>query len=226
MVRLKNETEPYGSAVYLRKDESSFVGKDELDLNPLRLPDPKACHMAITNGAEESMVNYVPTSEPLLEIPITLESGSTGEFSLNFSGLNKFEEYQCVSLIDEQSGEKIELSENASYPITITQKNSKLNFTLVLSNGDNVNCEPGSAISSENPVHIWANDGQVNADFYLDRSMSATIDIYNTVGQHIHHQENSVSYNRESIQLNQPRGVYFVTVAVHGYTTTEKIILN
>ena len=63
-----------------------------MDITPLRLPSPEACHLSIDNGTSASMVNYVPTSEEHMELPLIFEPGKAGEFEFSLKGLEFFKE--------------------------------------------------------------------------------------------------------------------------------------
>lgn len=225
-VYLKNENEPFASAVYVRQNPTAFVGKDDMDIPPLRLPDPRACHMVIEQGADESMVNYVSTDEPVIELPLKVETGLSGEYTLSLQGLEYFKDYKCVNLYNEETGEQIAMSSESAYGFTIDDVSSIVNMKLVLSKEDQVDCEAPVQVTDES-VTVWSDNKTVYVDFYLDRTAEAEIEIFNVLGKRVYNQSSNVSYARKRLDLsNAESGVYFVTVSINGSSTTDKIVLK
>lgn len=229
-VHLRNENNTrFGSAVYLRKDATAFVGKDDRDIHPLRLADPRSCHMVIENGADQSMVNYVPTHESVLEIPLHIESGLPGDYSINVEGIQAFNEYQCINLVNETTGEQTSLDEKSGYKFRITEDLNPVNLKLVLSKDDYEYCEsPASANNySRQNLEISAQGKVIFVDFYLDRGANAQIEIYNVLGERVYQSSETAGYTRKTIDLGTAEtGVYFVNVSINGTLTTDKIILK
>ncbi len=225
-VEVKNKEIPFGSAIFLRKDPSAFVGTDEMDLAPLKVPDSRAVNMWMDCVGEESMVNYIDPNEPHLEIPLVIESGVPGEFVMNFKGISKFDEYQCINLLNEQTQEQIEISAGASYSFEIGDDLNELHFKLLLSKEDYEDCLAPTEFT-DNDMRVFANGKLIVADFFLDRSAEAKIEVFNILGQPVFSQNYNVGYSRETINLeNATSGIYFVNLNVNGTTQTEKVILK
>ena len=225
-VEVKNKDIPFGSAVFLRKDASAFAGKDDMDLAPLKVPDSRAVNMWMDYVGEESMVNYVDPSEEHIEIPLVIESGVPGEFIMNFKGLNKFNEYQCKNLLNLQTNEQIEIVSGASYSFEVGEDLNPLNFKLLLSKADYEDCLAPTDFT-DNDIQVFATGKTIIADFYLDKTSEANIEVYNMLGQPVYANKATIGYSRESINLSEVQaGVYFVNININGTNQTEKVILK
>lgn len=227
-VYVKSDDEPYASAVYVRRNESAFEGKDDLDVTPLRLPDPRACNLSMQLGADEIMVNYVPTHAPVLEFPMSMETGVPGDYTLSLKGLEYFKDYQCATVINENTGEQVFMTSESDYKFTVNDVADLTSLKLILSKEDNVNCEsPADVLLSDENVHVWSNEKTIYADFYLDRGAQAEIEVFNVLGKRVYNNATTVSHTRERIDLSGAEsGVYFVTISLNGSSTTDKIFLK
>lgn len=177
-------------------------------------------------SGKESMVNYINGYERRVEIPVKIESDVPGDYTVDFSGFSEFDAYQCMNLINEQTGEQIEVAAGAQYAFSIEDVQSPLDFTLVLSKDDYDDCLAPTA-SVEDQLRVYAHDKVVYTDFYLDRSMTATLTVYNMIGKQVFQDRRAVGYSRESIDLRHlTPGVYLVNIDLNGEIITEKVILG
>ncbi|MDA7836402.1 T9SS type A sorting domain-containing protein, partial [Salibacteraceae bacterium] len=225
-VKVTNQENSFASSVYLRKDYMAFSGVDELDLQPLKVPDSRAVNMWMDYAGEESMVNYIDPTEEHLEVPLTIESGIPGEFIMNFQGLNKFDEFQCKNLLNLETNEQIEIVPGASYSFEVGEDLDPLNFKLLLSKSDYEDCLAPTEFTN-NDIRVFSNGKTIVADFFLDRSVEAKIEVYNMLGQTVYGNTSTIGYSRESINLtNVKTGVFFVNININGTNKTEKVILK
>jgi len=225
-VHLERTDKLFGSSAYLRKHEGAFVGKDEMDASPLRLPDPRACNISIDNGTDKSMVNYLPTSDDRLEIPLIVEAGMEGEFEISLRGLDKFNEYECINLVDQQSGESISLSGGSTYTFKTGESLADRFMKLVLTKNDYEDCIAPSEMEEGN-IRIWVAGKTINADFFLSQPANSQLDIYNVLGERVYSSTDIVGFNRKTISLDDVEaGVYLVNIQVNGSMVTEKIVLQ
>jgi hypothetical protein len=159
-------------------------------------------------------------------VPLTIESGIPGEFVMNFQGLNKFDEYQCKNLLNLETNEQIELVPGASYTFEVVEDLSPLNFKLLLSKADYEDCLAPTAFT-DNDIRVFATGKTIVADFYLDRTSEANIEVYNMLGQPVYANKVTIGYSRENINLSEVQaGVYFVNININGANKTEKVILK
>ena len=225
-VKVTNQENSFASSVYLRKDYMAFSGVDELDLQPLKVPDSRAVNIWMDYAGEESMVNYIDPTEEHLEVPLTIESGIPGEFIMNFQGLNKFDEFQCKNLLNLETNEQIEIVPGASYSFEVGEDLDPLNFKLLLSKSDYEDCLAPTEFTN-NDIRVFSNGKTIVADFFLDRSVEAKIEVYNMLGQTVYGNTSTIGYSRESINLtNVKTGVFFVNININGTNKTEKVILK
>jgi hypothetical protein len=225
-VKTAGECTVFGSAIYLRKDDRAFSGIDDLDIPPLKLPDSRAINMWMDYDLQERMVNYVNTEEDHLEIPLHIESGQAGDFEMNFQGLEYFKEYQCIKLLNEATGEQIEIYPEATYAFSIDEQLEALDLKLLISKEDYEDCMAPTTFA-DNEIRAFSVNKTVNIDFFLDRNAEASIQILNNLGQVVYNANTNVSYTRERIDLDHlNNGVYFVQIGVNGKMKTEKVILQ
>jgi hypothetical protein len=225
-IGIRRDSSVFGSAVFLRKDEMAFAGVDENDLTPLRLPDPRSCHLVMEYAGEDMMLNYVSDYEDHIEIPMRFEAGLPGEYTMSFKGLDHFEDYQCINIIDEDDGTQIELISTTTLKVTIGENVSERRFKLLLSKADYADCLAPEDLSDED-IRITSIGKTIMTDFFLDRSVSADITIYNVLGAPVFSTNKPVGYSRETFDLNHLQsGLYVVNVSINGSITTEKVILQ
>jgi hypothetical protein len=220
------ENKTFGSAVYLRKDPQAFSGVDAMDIPPLKVPDSRAVRMWMDFYGQERMVNYVNTEEEHIEIPLHIESGLPGTFEMKFKGLEHFADYQCFNLLNESTGEQIEIYPEANYQFTIAEDLQPQTMKILISKKDYEDCLAPSTFA-DNEVRIFGFGKQINADFFLDRNAVADIQVLNGLGQVVMTKKSTVSYDRVTLDMsNAQSGLYFVTVNINGQTKTEKIVLQ
>jgi hypothetical protein len=225
-IGIRRDSSVFGSAVFLRKDDMAFAGVDENDLTPLRLPDPRSCHLVMEYAGEDMMLNYVSDYEDHIEIPMRFEAGLPGEYTMSFKGLDHFENYQCINIIDEDDGKQIEINSTTTLKVTIGENVSERRFKLLLSKADYADCLAPEDLSDEE-IRITSIGKTIMTDFFLDRSVSADITIYNVLGAPVFSTSKPVGYSRETFDLNHLQsGLYVVNVSINGSTTTEKVILQ
>lgn len=223
----QHETEPFGSAVYVRKDANAYVGRDEKDLTPLRIQHPDACELSIIAGEQELMVNYVPTSDDQIEIPITFDAGANGNYAFTFEGTESFEGYTCASIRNDATGEIISINDESKITLGELNNGTRVKYTLVLSKDGVEDCvAPGESNSIDQAgVRIWNNSESVYLDFAFEKSYTADITIYDVVGNVVTNSRQDAGYNRISLPIaNEASGVYFVQVSINGQSWTEKIL--
>ncbi|GAB5539639.1 MAG: hypothetical protein Salg2KO_17420 [Salibacteraceae bacterium] len=227
MIHVEHNTEDWGAAAYLRNDPTGFTGLDNLDITPLRVPDERACHMAILAGEEDLMVNYISEEEDQVSVPIKIETGTPGTYTMDFAGLDAFKKYQCVTLIDESTGESTTVSAETAYEFDLKQKGVSKYFTLLLQNENATECEDYGKNALSNNTRVWNDRKTIFIDISYDRSINAEITVHNILGEEVYKQSSLASYSRERIDLtDMSAGTYIVTVALNGQSETHKVILN
>lgn len=223
-----HKNEPYGSAVYLRRDENAYEGLDERDLSPLRLPDPNFSELSIEAGHQDLMVNYIPSNANQIEIPIRFDTKYDGDYELSFEGLETFEVYSCVSIRDEANSEITPIIDESILTMSNLTVGDEVNYTLILSKDGFEDCTPlmpSSEIFNDGLVNIWNANSIVKIDFALDKAAMSEIAVYDVLGNIIHTSALRAKFNRVEIPLlNQPSGVYFVSVNINGQNWSQKIV--
>ena len=97
---------------------------------------------------------------------------------------------------------------------------------MLLSKADYADCLAPEDLSDEE-IRITSIGKTIMTDFFLDRSVSADITIYNVLGAPVFSTSKPVGYSRETFDLNHLQsGLYVVNVSINGSTTTEKVILQ
>ena len=225
-IEVKGDSTVFGSAVRIRKQLGSFEGVDWQDIPPLKVPDSRAVNIWMDYAGEEMMVNYIDPSVDHVEIPMVVESGLKGDFTMNFKGLSKFRDFQCMNLLDLNSGEQIEIMPGQRYSISFDEGMSRKEYKLLLSKDDYEDCMAPADIT-EQQLRVFANGKEVVADFYLDRSARANIRVYDIVGNLVYSAQETVGYSRETMNLEHVGdGVYMINIEINGGVTTEKVILQ
>jgi hypothetical protein len=229
MIHVRNNNEPFGSAVYLRKDEMAFDGFDNRDISPLRVPDARSCRLSIETGAEQLMVNYVPAESEVMEIPMTFEPGLDGDYTFSFDGLDYFSEYSCVSIRNEESGEVQQSLDNSSI-ITIdnVRSDDAIEYTLIFSKGEYEDCQIASNTEqTEGNINVWNTSDRIIIDYLLDQTVMSNVFVQNSLGQTVWSGSSVASYNRQEISTEAlPTGLYVVSVHINGNVQSKKLIIQ
>ena len=200
---MKNESADYASAVYLRKDFMAYEGLDERDITPIRIPDQRACNLSIAVGGKDLMVNYINTDVERIELPLNMETGLAGDYSLNVKGLNYFSEYQCASIRNEATGDQIYLDEEMNHRFSVDNVANIPSYTLILSKDDGENCEaPIYSDELESGIKIWSASNNIVIDFNLNQTVNAHVSIYNVLGERIHQEITQANYNRHHVNFS------------------------
>lgn len=225
-VEVKGENTQFGSAIYIRKDRNAFAGVDPLDVPPLKVPDSRAINMWMDYAGEETMVNYINPEEQHVEIPVVVESGMAGDFEIGFKGLARFKDFQCMNLLNEETGEQVEIASGAKYRFTVGNNLAPLRLKILLSKDDYDDCLAPTDLT-EDQLRVFADRKMVVMDYFLDRGAVANISVYNVLGNLVYSDQRSVGYSRETIDLNNAQsGIYFINVEINGSVSTQKVILQ
>ncbi len=135
-------------------------------------------------------------------------------------------DFQCMNLLDLNSGEQIEIMPGQRYSISFDEGMSRKEYKLLLSKDDYEDCMAPADIT-EQQLRVFANGKEVVADFYLDRSARANIRVYDIVGNLVYSAQETVGYSRETMNLEHVgAGVYMINIEINGGVTTEKVILQ
>lgn len=216
---------PQASSAYLRYDRNAYAGRDSKDIPIIRRPDPENCLLSFDNNGSKNMVNYVSTEDAHLELPLSLESRMEADFTLSFTGLDQFSEYQCVNLYNSTTGEMTPINGDETINIHLT-KDQPSAMTLIMSKDDYTDCSLESVFSATG-IKISSVDKTIIADFALEKSVKADIKIYDVMGNLVLTEQRNVSYSREAFPLDHiSSGVYLINVTINGESQTEKVVLR
>lgn len=190
-LKLNHKNSHYNQKFYLKFDPLAERGYDDYDRLLLRSPfkEAPALYSTVEGSDEKLMVNAVNPLEDSHLIPLEMQSGLDGQYSLEVDELDlAFDNYNCIYLKDMQTNQVIDLGFNADYEFN-AKANSTSRFNLVFSNSiescDELLASNYSTIQGINQNFKLRNSFN---DWFVDYSLSnnnvpVEIRIYNTAGQ-------------------------------------------
>jgi len=169
----------------------------------------------VVNGEKlsiNSLSELIPNTS--VSVPMNLEVGADGNYTITASELNSFTVNTTVYLIDSKTNQTINMSQNPVYNFTANTGDNANRFTVLFAatSGINSNNADNLVIFSHNNDVFVTNKGNETI---------REIQIMNALGQQI------VKTGTESrISLNVETGYYFVKVITSGKTYTQKVFIH
>ena len=148
-------------------------------------------------------------------IPIYLESGADGSFTLNINGELLDNNHYSISIEDlkENTIEVIDQETDLTFNASTTDPSHRYN--LHLSKGAN-----GITETMDQPVSIYAASNKV----YFDLSSKAEVSIYNVTGQLVY--SNQLTQGQTTITLSQPNGTYLIKTITDDKVDMNKVFIQ
>ncbi len=169
----------------------------------------------VVNGEKlsiNSLSELIPNTS--VSVPMNLEVGADGNYTITASELNSFTVNTTVYLIDSKTNQTINMSQNPVYNFTANTGDNANRFTVLFAatSGINSNNADNLVIFSHNNDVFVTNKGNETI---------REIQIMNALGQQV------VKTGTESrISLNVETGYYFVKVITSGKTYTQKVFIH
>ena len=169
----------------------------------------------VANGEKlsiNSLSELIPNTSA--SVPMNLEVGTDGNYTITASELNSFTVNTTVYLIDSKTNQTINMSQNPVYNFTANTGDNANRFTVLFAatSGINSNNADNLVIFSHNNDVFVTNKGNETI---------REIQIMNALGQQV------VKTGTESrISLNVETGYYFVKVITSGKTYTQKVFIH
>jgi hypothetical protein len=169
----------------------------------------------VVNGEKlsiNSLSELIPNTS--VSVPMNLEVGADGNYTITASELNSFTVNTTVYLIDSKTNQTINMSQNPVYNFTANTGDNANRFTVLFAAASGINSN-----NADNLV-IFSH----NNDVFVTNKGNETIreiQIMNALGQQV------VKTGTESrISLNVETGYYFVKVITSGKTYTQKVFIH
>jgi hypothetical protein len=163
-------------------------------------------------------VDLFPEFSENKSIPLGIETGTPGEYTLNVENLDYFNQDYDVYLEDKISGSVINLRENPGYTFFTEDGTDEDRFVLHSNSGL-------SGVESDittNDVSIYSFDNKVYIDYQFEETGDMTV--YDISGRIIATQ--SVNQGLNEINLKVDRGYYIVKVISGKSVKTSKVYLR
>ena len=169
----------------------------------------------VVNGEKlsiNSISELIPNTS--ISVPMNLEVGADGSYTITASELNSFTVNTTVYLIDSKTNQTINMSQNPVYNFTANTVDNANRFTVLFASASGINPD-----NADNLVVFSRNN-----DVFVANKSNETIreiQIMNALGQQV------VKTGSESkISLNVEAGYYFVKVITSGKTYTQKVFIH
>jgi trimeric autotransporter adhesin len=149
------------------------------DFDGLKLPNSTINLSSLSTDNYELAINIYPLLTTSVSIPLSVSSSSSGNFSLNFSGLNTFTLLSSLTLYDAYTNQTININNNPVYnfsidntiPATYGSSRFTVTFNMVsITNVININYFTGAVICNDVAL-LWLTTQQQNVNhFEIERS--------------------------------------------------------
>lgn len=222
-----NTVSGLGGETVIHINPDAHNGKDlAIDMPYLPSPYEDATNVWTNDRDGESLLlNALDGGQDVLDIPLTVSSGSPGEQLLAFKGLNGFSAYSCAWLIDDATGEKINLKEHDTYAFHADAFGEKHAFTLHFERDGNCPLnEQMITPSLDASSQVFVNNGNILVKFGFDELYDVVITVFDVAGQEVGAPK-SMNVMRETVSLDSPgaHGIYLVRIVKGDEIVTKKI---
>jgi hypothetical protein len=161
----------------------------------------------VMNGLQDIASNPI--------VPLGFKTLTAGQFSLTSDGIESFDTDVSILLEDVMLDTIQDLRINPIYTftsgVTDTTNRFKIHFGNMVTSIKSI---------SESSVSIYS----VNNNIYVNTPKTATIEIYDMIGNLIMNQKSIQGLNK--LQLDVEAGIYIVKVQTITQLTTQKVMIN
>jgi hypothetical protein len=172
----------------------------------------------LTSDNENVIINGYPELTAYEERVVSLgfKTSVAGSYTLNATNLDVFDANIPVYLEDAQQNIYQDLRQSTSYSFSSAVVDDVNRFKLHFGN-TTITSVPSL---SENAASVYA----VNNNIYINTPKTATIEVYDLLGNLIKNQQSSLGLNK--LQLNVETGIYIVKVQTDTQLTIQKVMLS
>jgi len=221
-LKLTSDENSYYHESYVRFNSSSSINYDDKDIPFLPSRVEEAPNItALTSDDQKLVISSVSDVEDNIVLPLAVEVGVPGTYTITASELDNVYSYECVTLEDAENGEFIDLSEWGSYTFEFDPADNKDRFKLHMSRDGSELCEQPNG-----EVNILNTENGVFVDYSLTETTSSTISVYNLLGQKAAADINlRIANGRKQINLPVSKGLYILVVDTDGQRVSKKVNL-
>ena len=171
-----------------------------------------------TIGDVEYAVNILNAESKNIIIPVGLEVGVQGAYSIKVEDFEGFSSSSTITLEDVKENTFTELSLNEVLNFVVEMNDKSHRFNLHFKNGT-----AGIGNSCSSDIHIYSYDDMV----YIQqpKNFSGEVSIYNIMGQEVAH-ERATGESLMSIKISDGMGYFMVKVQNGNILTTEKVFIK
>lgn len=136
----------YDETTLLKSNEGSLDFDSQLDAYKLRSPMTEVPYLStISQGGHDLSINTFSSLPSGTVIPLRIEVGETGVYTISHNGLESFANGRCVTLDDLLTGESYALNQQNDIKLSLSAGNNQLRFQLsftgaVIAETTNSNC--------------------------------------------------------------------------------------
>lgn len=222
-----NGTNGLGGETEIKFTSDAHNGKDfNSDMPFLASPYDDATNIYTTdNDGQNLLLNALDANQDVLEIPMSVLSGTPGSQLLSFKGINGLSAYSCATLIDVTSGEKTDLRAHDTYSFNANGAGEKHDFILRFERDGNCPLnEQGIAASLDASTRVFTNNGNILVQFGFEDLTDVVVTVLNVAGQEVSIPK-GMTVSNETIALDSPgaHGIYLVKIAKGDEIVTKKI---
>ena len=235
------ETVPTELFLTLRENSSTFAsvmgvqtwyqGQDQLDLLDVRhleTPSQQAPSAAFVVENELIRKSYLNKDFQDKSLPMYTHFLNDGYYTFEASNIENFTDYRKALLLDNKTGDIVNLLQESQYVFYANEGVSETRFTLILTNEESIEQTPfGTASIQDNDngytLTQMGNVIDLNTTFNAE---NATVSLYNVLGQEmVYTKQTSIIEGSNIITLpNGLSGVYVLSINYDGQRITKKLV--
>ena len=178
-----------------------------------------------TDATDEYSIYAQPSPEVVKDVPVSLQPGSTGTFTITANDLATFDADQTIVLEDLKLHVKQDLVANPTYTFTADAADNAARFVVHFAK----KTDAVASVQQDAAVRIFGSGNQVNVNFAnFSNPDKLTMNIYDLTGRKvIASQLLSTGSSRHVVTLNEiVTGYYFVVLSGGDYEKAEKVFIS
>ncbi len=222
-------THTYAHKLELMTDASYSMQKDMNDRAYRLSPNKKAPKITSLINGKEFVRNAFYSEQSIITLPLSVSVGIDGKYTIAANNMEQLGgDYTCVFLIDNKTGQHINLTETGVYTFIATQTDAKDRFELQLSKNGNCRSMNSALVSSdlENSVLILPTANGNSIAFNFSETLNTKVAVTNMLGQSIVETFN-IQANNQTIELGIPAdftGMYIITIQNEHGMVSKKFV--
>lgn len=205
----------------IRIDEQATAEFDG-DFDALKMRSPNEYHVDIftLNKLKEYSINAMPLLEEGNVIPVGIEVGMEGTYTINATALQNLPFGTSVIFVDKERSYRQDLRVNPTYTVSLEQGEYMDRFYL------NLNVGEEEVIAGENDYYVYSQNGDVVVQWQEALASDGEVTIFDAIGKQIANTKVYAGMDKVSMPFFNATGYYFVQVVCDEKVSSKPVYLK